>query len=251
MNAPVPHQAISTQPFSKWFDVHPALGISMMDHLFNRLDGAYPHKWRSNFPNQQAIDNWCESWAEAFEEEGITPNDVKAGLKACRSRYDWPPSCAEFIKACKPAVDPMVAYYEAINGIQAREKGEMGEWSHPAIFWATLDVSAFDLKNQGYSQVKTRWEKALADQLAKGEWAAIPAPLPALPAPGKGVLSREKAAQLVSEYKAEEVVKSADGTNHRAWIGKIFERQKRGDSSLPGISIKLAREAQKTPASPL
>lgn len=245
MNAPIPHTA-STQPFSKWFDVHPSLGISMMDHLFNRLDGAYPHKWRSNFPNQQAIDNWCESWAEAFEEEGITPTDVKNGLKACRSKYDWPPSCAEFIKACKPSVDPLVAYYEAVAGVQAREKGEMGEWSHPAVFWASVKVSAFDLLNQAYSTIKQRWEKALQAELDKHEWEPIPAPMLALPSLGKSQTSREQADKMVKQLNAEGVIKKTETrTNHRAWISKVLERKKAGDSTLPGISVTFAKEAMR------
>ena len=244
MNAPVPHQTISTQPFSKWFEVHPGLGISMMDHLFNRLDGAYPHKWRSNFPNQQAIDNWCESWAEAFEEEGITPHDVKDGLKACRTRYDWPPSCAEFIKACKPSIDPLVAYYEAVNGTQAREQGKKGDWSHPAIFWASVKVSAYDLKHASYSQIKQRWEKALADEMEKGEWSPVPDALQALPAPGKGELSREHAAKMVSELKAADTTKAAENKiDHRLWAKRILAREKKGDRTLSALQIRFAREA--------
>src|SRR5205823_10890347 len=61
-------EAVTTRPYSKWFEPHPGLGISLMDHLFNRLDGAYPHKWRANFPDPQSVDNWQESWVEAFEE---------------------------------------------------------------------------------------------------------------------------------------------------------------------------------------
>jgi len=248
MNAPLTSTNLAN-PFSKWFEVIPSLGISMMDHLFNRLDGAYPHKWRSNFPNQQAIDNWCESWAEAFEEEGITPNDVKAGLKACRSRYDWPPSCAEFIKACKPSVDPTVAYYEAVNGMQAREKGKKGEWSHPAIFWAAVQVSAHDLKHQGYSQLKGRWEKALSDEMAKGEWVAVPDALVALPAPGKSELSREHATRMVNELRATETIKSSDdGIDHKRWAKRIIERLQQKNHGLSALQIRFANEALNTKA---
>jgi len=216
-----------------------------MDHLYNRLDGLYPHKWRSNFQNQQAIDNWCASWAESFEEEGITPNDVKAGLKACRTRYDWPPSCAEFIKACKPEVDPMVAYYEAVNGVGERERGKTGEWSHPAIFWAAATMS-YDLQHLPYASVKTRWERALAEQMQKGTWAEIPVPMIALPAPGKGKLAKEAATRLIEDFNATNVIKN-NRSEHRAWIGKILERQKRGDSSLPSISVQFAMKALKEP----
>jgi hypothetical protein len=241
MNAPVPHYTISTQPFSKWVEVHPALGISMMDHLFNRLDGAYPHKWRSNFPNQQAIDNWCESWAEAFEEEGITPDDVKAGLKACRSRYDWPPSCAEFIKACKPSVAPLVAYYEASAGMEARARGEIGKWSHPAIYWSAVKIGAFDLKNQTYSTLKVRWESALQNEMDKGNWEPVPKPLQALPAPGKTELSREGAKHMLSKLGASDALKPP--TDHKGWARNIMERHENGDRTPSALQVQFARDA--------
>lgn len=234
---------ISTQPFSKWFEVHPGLGISMMDHLFNRLDGAYPDKWKRNFPNQQAIDNWSESWAEAFEEDGITPHDIKAGLRACRTRYDWPPSCAEFIKACKPSIDPTVAYYQAVAGIQARERGDIGDWSHPAIFWASAQLT-FELKNQTYSTVRARWESALKAEMEKGEWPEIPKPALALSAPARAELSREQSAKRLAELQATTVTKrSDDRVDHLLWAKRLLRRHKEGDKSIPTISLQFAREA--------
>lgn len=214
-----------------------------MDHLFNRLDGAYPHKWRSAFPNQIVIDNWMVSWAEEFEESGITPENIKAGLKACRTKYDWPPSCAEFIKSCLPSLDATVAYYQAVAGCQARSKGDMVEWEHPAIYWASRPLS-FDLLNLSYSQIKVRWEVALAEQMKKTDWDEIPKPMIALAAPGKTELSKEKAAQLMAEYKATDVSKSpADKTDHKLWAKRIMERIKRGDKSVTPIQHTFAVEA--------
>lgn len=233
----------STRPYSQWFEPHPALGISLMDHLYNRLDGAYPHKWRSNFANQQAVDNWMESWVEAFEDEGITPDMVRAGLKVIRKACDWPPSCAEFIKACRPSVDPLVAYYEAIAGLQARQKGELGAWSHPAIYWAAMPLS-FDLLQQTYSQMKARWERALAAQMDSGEWEPIPEPMVALPAPGKTELSREKAAQMMQELGAAGVINDG-GTKSdpKAWAKKILQRAANGDKTLSAYCLREARIA--------
>lgn len=242
MNAPLTSTKTATQ-FDPWFAPVSQLGdISLMDHLYNRLDGAYPHKWRSNFPNQQAIDNWMVSWAEAFEEEGITPADVKAGLKACRTRYEWPPSCAEFIKACKPEVDPLVAYYEAVAGCQARAKGELGEWSHPAIYWATVKVSAFDLLEQSYSSLKHRWDKALSDELAKREWEPVPQPMLALPAPGKSDAAKAEATKMIQSLEAGGVIKSTNTrTDHKRWIKKVLDSPK----LYPQISVAFAKEAMK------
>lgn len=243
MNAPL-NLTATVNPFDIWFQPHEILdGKSMMDHLYNRLDGAYPHKWRSNFPSPEAIDNWSTSWAEAFEDEGVKPTDIKVGLRACRTKYDWPPSCSEFIKACKPAVDSMVAYYEAVAGVQARGLGKPGVWSHPAIYWASVPLS-FDLGSLPFTQIKTRWERALAEQMDKGEWELIPEPMLALADIGKTVLSKEKAEKLMREFKASDVVKKAsDKTDHLRWAKNILRREKEKDKTLSVLQIRFARDA--------
>lgn len=232
--------APSTRPFSQWFEPSQALGISLIDHLFNRLDGAYPGKWRKDFPNQQAIDNWAESWVEAFEDEGITPNDVKVGLRECRKRFAWPPSVAEFMQACRPQVDPLRAYYEAVAGVQARVQGEMGTWSHPAIYHAAMPMAA-ELREQAYSFVKGRWEAALAQQLAKGTWDEIPAPMLQLTAPGKSTTDSEKARAAIKQAIGQVLHKPA---NHdpKGWARKLLAREAAGERLTP-IQISMAREA--------
>lgn len=253
MNAPLtPIQstpaAPTTRPYSQWFEPHPDLGISLMDHLYNRLDGAYPHKWRANFPDERAIDNWAESWVEAFEDEGITPADVKTGLKACRSRFAWPPSCAEFIQACRPQGDIAAAYHEAVAGLEARGKGERGEWSHPAIFWAATLLQR-DLMGQSYSAVQGRWASALRAQLARTEWAEIPVPRQQLAAPGKTMLSHEGAAAMVRELEAKGLItkgitkNAGDDFDHKRWARRLLERVANGDKAVSICQINTASEA--------
>lgn len=234
----------STAPDSRWFDIHPKLGLSMIQHLYNRLDGAYPHWFSSNFASEAALTNWAESWVEAFEEEGISPKEASVGLKACRLRYQKPPSCAEFIQACKPFADPVPAYHEAVVGIEARRKGEWGVWSHPAVYWSAMLLSR-DLMMQAYGQVKDRWAATLNAQLARGEWAEIPAPAPALPALGKGTLTREDAARMLAELEASGVTKSARATHfdHKTWARKIMARVAKGDKSLLDMQVANAKTA--------
>lgn len=185
-------------------------------------------------------------WAD--EMGRLSTEDLKRGYAALMTR-DWPPSLPEYVKMCKPSIDPLVAYYEAVNGTQAREQGNKGDWSHPAIFWASVKVSAYDLKHASYSQIKQRWEKALSDEMEKGEWAPVPEPLQALPAPGKGEMSREHAARMVTELKASDTVKKAeDKIDHRLWAKRIIEREKRGDKTLSALQVRFAREALGAPA---
>lgn len=71
-----------------------------MGALFDRLEGLFPGQWKRNFPDVEAIQNWEAAWAEGFEQDGIVPADIKAGLDACR-KLQWPPSYGQFAEACK------------------------------------------------------------------------------------------------------------------------------------------------------
>lgn len=88
-------------PSSPWLQIHPALGISLMDHLFNKLDAMYPIRWRSAHPSETSVQNWRDTWAETFERKGITPQQIKTGIDECVELYDWPPSLKEFLTACR------------------------------------------------------------------------------------------------------------------------------------------------------
>lgn len=218
-------------------------GMSLIDHLFNRLDGTYPHKWRSNFPTEKAIANWRETWADAFVEERVTPQEIKDGLTACRRMYDWPPSLAEFIKACRPSIDPLVAYYEAVEGVQARERGEMGKWSSPAVYWAAIKVSAHDLKNMTYSNIRVRWEAAFKDALLNAH-EPIPEPMKALPPPPKAQMTKDEAEKRIAELGATiQVNKPEAAKDSLRWAKRILQRLEDGDKTLQMIQIQYAKEA--------
>lgn len=100
-NLSINHQADEFEPSSPWLQIHPKLGISLMDHLFNKLDAMYPLRWRSAHSSETSVQNWRETWAEAFQKKGITPHQVKVGIDECSELYDWPPSLKEFITACR------------------------------------------------------------------------------------------------------------------------------------------------------
>lgn len=169
----------------------------------------------------------------------FSTDELKAGVSKLKSK-EWPPTLPEFEKMCKPSIDPTVAYYEAVIGIQARAKGEMGQWSSPAVFWAAMPLS-FDLGTQTYSQIKARWEKALADQIDRGEWVPIPEPMVALPAPGKAELSKEKTAKMVQEIGAAAILKPK--SEHTFWYRDIIARERKGDKTLNRAQVRAAHEA--------
>lgn len=211
--------------------------LSWVESLFARMQAMYGNKfidmWRdADLPTVKAM--WAEEMGKLNSEE------LKRGYGALMTR-DWPPTLPEYIRMCKPSIDPTVAYYEAVNGMQARERGEHGKWSHPAIFWAAVQVSAYDLKHLGFSQIKSRWEKALSDEMEKGEWSAVPEPMIALPAPGKSELSREKATAMLSALGASGVLKQSG--DDRRWARKIMQRVADNDQNVSAMQVRFAHEA--------
>lgn len=198
--------ALSTLNRSAWLEGRAwpdGTTCSLMDRLFNRLDGIYPNRWRAAFANQAAIANWREAWAEAFEEEGITAEEVKRGIVESRRRYDWPPSLAEFLKACRPPIDYEAAFIEAVEQLRLREY-DRDRWTRPAIYWAAaVKVGAFDMQSMRYDQIKGRWKRAVdaaEDEIRAGKLPnEVPKFLTALPAPGQADLPPEEIARRLAE----------------------------------------------------
>ena len=207
-----------------------------IEKLFLKMSGLYGNKFKTMWAEND-LRSVKAIWAEELGK--LSRDEIARGANALMSQ-EWPPTLPQFIKMCRIEIDPLKAYYEALNGAVARESGAVGDWSHPAIFWAMVAVGAFDMKNQTYSQIKGRWESALADQIGRGSWADIPVPAVALPAP------TQKAEKAVAEkYLAEtQVIKHDDGkTDHKRWAKKIMERHRQGDKTLLPIQIAFAKEA--------
>jgi hypothetical protein len=166
-----------------WRTPHEALGgITLLDHLFNRFDGMYPVRWRSAFPSETAIANWRGAWGDAFEVERITPADVARGLAACQRDFDWPPSLAEFLKACRPALNVDTALDEAVEQMRLRDYGE-DKWSHRAIFWTAVEIGAHDLASLSFSALRPRFERVLRELEQRTDLDPVPPRMPSLPAP--------------------------------------------------------------------
>ena len=182
-----------------WTDADKSL--TMMDRLFNRMDGSYPHKWRSAFANQQAIQNWREAWSAKFDSAGLTPAEVAYGIERCTDLYDWPPSLPEFLKACRPAIDPERAYHEANEQMRLREDGK-DRWSSPMVYWAAVSLGN-DLRNNHYGAISKRWAAALDAARNKIKSGELPNEVPprraALPAPGRQSVGSEKVAANIAK----------------------------------------------------
>lgn len=182
-------------------------------------------------------------WAQELGK--LSKDELASGVSKLMAQ-EWPPTLPAFLNLCRPQVDPLRAYYEAVAGVVEREKGEMGEWSHPAVYWASVKVGAFDLKNSTYSAIKARWEAAFDACMAMGQWEPIPAPMAALPAPGKTALSNEEAAKRLGELNASGALKPKD--DEKRWAKRILERERQGDKTLSSLQVRFAREAMNVQA---
>lgn len=216
-----------------------ALPVAWVERLFERMLLEYGKKftdlWAAVDPDT-LIAHWSRGLA------GYSGAELNRGLDALSSR-EWPPTLAEFKKLCRPLLDPAVAYQEAVAGVQARQGGENGKWSHPAIYWAAMPLS-LELRGQTYSQMKIRWEAALTKQLNQGQWDEIPQPMVALPAPGKTKTNREEASRRLRELARTIKVPGTKGEL------EVLERETTGEAMLP-IQSRFAGDASDMkPAAP-
>lgn len=215
-----------------------AIPDSWVEKLFERMVGLYGNKF---------LDMWGKTdllqvkaiWAQELGK--LSRDEIAKGANALINQ-EWCPTLPQFIKLCRTDIDVVTAYYEAVNGVIAREKGEIGEWSHPAIFWASVKVGSFDLKNQTYSNIKARWERALDEEINKGEWSDIPQAQIALPPPATPATK-----DIAEKYLAEtQIIKKQESkTDHKRWAKIILQREKDGDKTLTHIQLSMAKDAMK------
>lgn len=179
-----------------WTDVNAKMGISAIDHLFNRLTGIYGDRFRKGFPNEGAVKNWKDAWSDGLSSEGITLDEVRAGLSGILKTCDWPPTLPEFLRACRPSMDYEASFIEAVNGMQARRNGRNFHWSTPSVYWAAVQLGG-DLSAYPYTALKSRWRNAI-DEAVRQDRKEIPEPLEALPAPNKTYVNQEEARKRIA-----------------------------------------------------
>lgn len=222
-----------------------------IDWLFGELHGRYGNRFLDAFRSghvvngmDTGVENMKRTWLERIRARRLTRAQLKRGLVACE-RLKFPPSWPEFLECCQPELDPVVAYEEAVAGLQARAKGEMGEWSHPAVYWAATELRA-DLMGQTFGAVKERWTAVLKRQMARDDLPPIPPERVALPAPGAAFTSREHAAAMLRELGAAGVLRRMQQTGDKQWARRILDRLERGDN-VPSYAARQAREVLEKP----
>ena len=109
--------------------------------------------------NGVAVEKVKEFWGQELGE--YTREEIATGVAALKTR-DWPPTLPEFLKLCRPPIEPMTAYAEACDKYPRFLEGETVGWSRLEIYWAAQAIGAWDLKNIPYRTIEGRWKEALA-----------------------------------------------------------------------------------------
>ena len=159
------------------------------------------------------------------ELKGLSDIEIKRGYDAL-SRLEDPPSVPQFVNLCRPPIDPVKAYHEAVQGMRERIDGKHGKWTHPAIFWAAAGMS-YDLLNKSFQSVESLWKSKLSDELAKTSWQEIPDVPKALPSPPVDKDANAQYAKVLKRYGALNVLKK-EARGNGDWIVNNLERMKKG-----------------------
>lgn len=162
--------ALATTSTSKLAASSPAL-LNAVDDLFNRFKRQFGVKLADLFMGTEP-EKVHQEWAEGLA--GYRGRELRRGLDAVRTRK-FAPVLGEFLQMCRPALDPEYAWHEAQAGLQARDRGEVGEWSHPAV-WRAASAMQYELRHGSFSSCRRRWEMTLNREFTAGWGDEVPQP---------------------------------------------------------------------------
>jgi len=218
-----------------------ALPISWVESLFKRMHFAYGTRfvdmWAGVNPDEMKT-----YWAQRLGE--LSRSELATGYRMLESR-DWPPTMPEFIKLCRPNLDPEPAFHEALLQGMKRQRADPNDpdvWSHPAIYWAWVRVGAFAMTNQGYEVVRPRWIEALRHYAEQADLPPVPVKRREISAPGKARLRPERARELLSQLKLKAMPWRTGVGGQTGWAHTILDKYARGEPVCIA-SIEMAEQA--------
>jgi len=188
--------------------------------------------------NAKQMEEMKHYWAVKLG--ALSDGELLRGYDALQTR-SWPPTLPEFIGLCRPNLDPAIAYHEACVQGPRRERGEEDRWSHPAIYWAWVNVGAFAITHQPYESLKARWSEALMRYANDPGLPPVPARAIALPAPGATLLQRQRARELLATLKVR-TVKDGPLGDGRRWAQALLEKAGSGVEMSIGV-VEMAERA--------
>lgn len=166
--------------------------------------------------------------------KGYRKAELMRGLSRLDEYPEWPPNIKQYLLLCRPKPDHAKAYKEAIDGMVARGRGEIGRWSHPAIFWAASPMR-FELQSKKWEDIKEDWKAALDIQMEMGQWEAIPKPdlqIGMSPSPN----NKQNCEQLMRDLGIGQMFKRK--TDELAWAHDVLK-----NPNATATMIRMAKDA--------
>lgn len=143
--------------------------VEAVQNVFARLEAQLGTKVADLYASAPA-DAVHAEWAAALS--GFTKREVNRGLSACQHRI-FAPTLGEFTLLCRPTLDPEIAWIEAADGMRSRNAGELGDWSHPAVYRAAVTM-VYELGHHSFGQCKKIWTWRLEKEFSKGWGEPVP-----------------------------------------------------------------------------
>ncbi|QLG87657.1 hypothetical protein HQ393_04975 [Chitinibacter bivalviorum] len=221
------------------------LAAAWVERIFMRLHGRFGNPFLDKFRAGQlasdgediGVKNAKMVWGE--ELAGLSADDLRLGLTA---KFNFPPSCDEFLAACRPAstlnVDALL--YVAIDCMSARRSRMPENWPDARTFWAAVNIGN-DLLLLPAEKLKSRWAASYqrAEDRANDPIPPAVKPESSLPAPGKTTISREEAAKRTETLSAAAKVGRPAATMYTRWAHDIAEKPE----GLPMVTLEKAVKA--------
>lgn len=142
----------------------------LVESVFSRLVALYG----ASFTRQWGMvdgDTMLRTWAR--ELAGFSHAEISRGLEACKLR-EFPPTVPEFVKLCRPSLEPAVAFAEA-----ARLWPGRSGYSNPAVYWAAMALGD-DIRKFPYNHLRGRWLEAYSRAQDNAQPMPAPDPVPQL-----------------------------------------------------------------------
>jgi hypothetical protein len=183
-----------------------------------------------------------EYWAQRLG--SLSRAELATGYHMLESR-DRPPTLPEFIKLCRPCLDPEIAFHEALEQGKRRELGNPKEpdvWSHAAIYWAWQKIGAFAMTHQSYEVLRPRWIDALRTFADDPNLPPVPIRRQELPAPGKARLQPERARELLAQLRMKGMPQRAGLSVQNEWAHTLLAKYESGEQVCIA-AIEMAEQA--------
>lgn len=200
---------------------------TLADYALLRLASMYVDRIDRKLPTEEAVAAFRFELNGAFERHRISREQVDRAMERMEAEHDWPVvDVPVFLRLCLPVRDFEGAFREAAVYAHARLIGETRPLSHPAIYWAADRFGWFEVRNESWAAVKSRWSALLAEVLAWGEWppfeqAALPQAGKSTRTPGAHRAAMAKARGLIAAARPEVVAATATLNLARHHLGQV------------------------------